>query len=175
MSQASGWARAKGTKQPLPLHERALGLLTVRQRSRRELRSRLIGAGFTPEDVDAEIAALADVGLIDDDAFARAVVEQGMGRRLQGRRAISSALSAKGVDRGTIERALHEVDGDGQEGEEQRAFALARTRVGRLAGTPPETAVRRLTDFLARRGFSGSLSRRAAAAALAIDPHASDA
>lgn len=175
MNQASGWARAKGTKKPLPLHERALGLLTVRQRSRRELRSRLIGAGFTPEDVDVELSALAEVGLIDDDAFARSVVEQGMGRRLQGRRAISSALSAKGVDRGTIERALQEVDGDGQEGEEERAFALARTRVGRLAGTPPDKAARRLTEFLARRGFSSSLARRAAIAALAIDPEPPDA
>lgn len=169
-----GRARAKGTKKPLPLHERALGLLTVRQRSRRELRTRLIGAGFSPEDVDVELAALAEVGLVDDDAFARSVVEQGMGRRLQGRRAISSGLAAKGVDRGTIERALQEVGADGEDGEEARAFELARTRASRLSSVAPEAAARRLTEFLARRGFGISLARRAATAALSMDPDASD-
>ncbi|MFM7719045.1 MAG: hypothetical protein ACKO8G_06105, partial [Actinomycetota bacterium] len=66
-------------KQPLPLHERALVLLAVRQRSRRELRSRLLGAGFPEHEVDEELAALESVGLIDDGAFARAAAERGGG------------------------------------------------------------------------------------------------
>lgn len=165
--------RARGeAKQPLPLHERALGLLAVRQRSRRELRSRLLRAGFEPEAIDDELTHLEAVGLIDDEAFARSVVEQAAGRRMQGRRAVAASLSAKGVDRGTIERALEEIDGPG---EEERAFALARTRVSRLAGAPPEAAARRLTDFLARRGYAPGLARRAAAAALAVDPDPGDA
>lgn len=164
--------RAREPKQPLPLHERALGLLAVRQRSRRELRSRLVQAGFEPDAVDEELAALEAVGLVDDDAFARSVAEQTAGRRLQGRRAVVSALAAKGVDRTTIERAIDQLEGPG---EEERAFALARTRASRLAGAPPDAAARRLTDFLARRGYAPGLARRAAAAALSFDPDPGDA
>lgn len=172
MTIGQGRGRAREPKQPLPLHERALGLLAVRQRSRRELRTRLLQAGFEPEAVDAELVVLEEVGLIDDEAFARSVAEQGAGRRMQGRRAVAASLSAKGVDRGTIERALDGLDGPG---EEERAFALARSRASRLAGAPPQAAARRLTEFLARRGYAHGLARRAAAAALAVDPDPGDA
>lgn len=172
MSIGGGRARAGEPKHRLPLHERALGLLAVRQRSRRELRSRLLAAGFEPDAVDEELAALESVGLIDDRAFARSVADQATGRRMQGRRAIAASLAAKGVDRATIEETL--VDAGG-EAEEERAFALARSRAGRLAGAPPESAARRLTDYLARRGYPSGLARRAAAAALAVDPDPGDA
>jgi SOS response regulatory protein OraA/RecX len=40
------------------VHERALGLLAVRARSRRELQRRLRQAGFEPAAIDEEIARL---------------------------------------------------------------------------------------------------------------------
>lgn len=163
---------AREPKSPLPLHERALGLLAVRQRSRRELRSRLIAAGFEIEAVEEELNALEAVGLVDDQAFARSVAEHGMGRRLEGRRAVASALAAKGVDRGLIEVAVAEAAG---EGEEERAFELARSRASRMAGLPPEVAFRRLSGLLARRGYDAGLSRRAASAALRVAADADDA
>lgn len=171
MTSAAGRGRVSESKRQLPIHDRALGLLAVRQRSRRELRDRLVRAGYPQEEVDLELATLEEVGLIDDDAFARAVTERALERRPQGRRAVAAALAAKGVDRGTIERAVESLDAAG---EEERAFALARTRVGRLGATPPEAAARRLSDFLARRGFAPGLARRAAAAALSIDPGPGD-
>ena len=162
-------AHRPGTKEPLPLHERALGLLAVRQRSRRELRTRLLAAGFDAEAVDEELAALEAVGLVDDEAFARAVVERA-GRRLDGRRAVRSALGAKGVERSVIERALEDgVPGDPGGSEDERALTLARARAARLAGLSPEAAHRRLSSFLARRGYDGGVARRAATAALALE------
>ncbi|MDP9302823.1 MAG: recombination regulator RecX, partial [Actinomycetota bacterium] len=52
------------------VHERALGLLAVRQRSRREIERRLERAGFEPEEIRGELDRLQQVGLIDDEAFA---------------------------------------------------------------------------------------------------------
>jgi regulatory protein len=121
--------------------------------------------------VDAEVATLASVGLLDDEAFARAAVEEATGRRLQGRRAVVASLSARGVDRAVIERALEEGAGD----EAERAAALARARVTRLAGLAPDVAARRLSDLLMRRGYAPAIARRAAAAALAVDPDPDDA
>ena len=164
-------AGSRRGREPKSLHERALGLLAVRARSRVELRRRLLSAGFPADEVDAEVATLASVGLLDDEAFARAAVEEATGRRLQGRRAVVASLSARGVDRAVIERALEEGAGD----EAERAAALARARVTRLAGLAPDVAARRLSDLLMRRGYAPAIARRAAAAALAVDPDPDDA
>lgn len=168
MAGASG---RSSRSQPRSLHERALGLLSVRARSRAELRRRLLAAGFSSVEIDEELDNLARVGLVDDEAFARAAVEEGTGRRLRGSRAIQASLAARGVDRSTIERVMAESGGD----EEARAVALARSRVSRLADLPREVAARRLAEHLARRGYAPGLARRAAAEALALDPAAEDA
>lgn len=163
----AGPGRSRGVaKNPLDCHERALRLLSVRPRSERELRSRLARAGFEAEEVEAELVRLEAVGLIDDDAFARQAVEHEVLVRRSGRRAIASRLGSRGLDRETVERALADL---GAEDEETRVVELARSRTSRLGGLPPEKAFARLVSFLARRGYSPDLARRAARAALAVD------
>lgn len=160
-----GSRRSREPKNPLPLHERALGLLAVRPRSRHELRQRLVRAGFDPTEVEEELARLEGVGLVDDDRFAEELVEHAVGRRLEGRRSVASSLMAKGIDRGTIDRTLEGVGShDGS-----RAVELAKLRVGRLRSIPPEAAYRRLVSFLARRGYDGAVARAAARQALSLD------
>src|SRR5439155_11508566 len=68
--------------------DRALRLLGVRDRSRRELERRLQQAGFEREEIDQALDALASVGLIDDERFAATVVDNAMTGRLSGRRAV---------------------------------------------------------------------------------------
>lgn len=160
-----GPRRSREPKRPLPLHDRALGLLAVRQRSRHELLQRLVGAGFDRLDVEDELARLEAVGLVDDERFAEEFVEHAVGRRLEGRRSVTSSLVAKGIDRGTIERTLEGVGTD----DETRAVELAKLRAGRLRSVPPDAAYRRLVSFLARRGYDGGVARRAARLALALD------
>lgn len=143
-------------------HDRALRLLAVRPRSRRELERRLLTAGFEPEEVADELGRLREVGLLDDARFAAQFAEHAVTRRLQGSRAVGAALAAKGVDRRTIEQALAEVQGDDGE----RLGKVASQRAARLASLPPETAYRRLVSFLVRRGYEASAARGAAARAL---------
>jgi len=163
----AGPGRSRGVaKNPLDCHERALRLLSVRPRSQRELRNRLLRAGFEAQEVDSELIRLEGVGLIDDDAFAREAVEHEVLVRRSGRRAIASRLGSRGLDRETVERALAEF---GAEDEETRVVELARSRTSRLAGLPAEKAFARLVSFLARRGYSPDLARRAARTALAVD------
>jgi regulatory protein len=128
------------------------------------MESRLRSAGFDAEMVAEELVRLQDVGLLDDERYAREFAEQALGR-LSGRRAVASSLAAKGVSRPLIERALQDVEGD----EDARAAELARSRASRLRGLAPEVAYRRLVSFLARRGYEGSVARRAAALALRPD------
>jgi regulatory protein len=161
----AGPRRSRGAKHPLDCHERALRLLSVRPRSRRELQTRLLRAGFEAGEVTDELGRLEAVGLVDDERFARELAEHQLTVRGAGRRAAASALAAKGVDRGTIERVLAEAPGEDAE----RAADLARSRVPRLEGLPPETAYQRLVAFLVRRGHEPETARRVARAALAVD------
>ena len=158
---------ARRPKNPKSCHERALGLLAVRPRSRRELERRLLGAGFEPEEVAGVLVRLEGVGLIDDAAFAHQFAEHEIGVRRSGSRAVAASLRAKGISQETVERALAEATGDDHE--QERALELARSRVSRLRGVEPTRAFGRLRDLLARRGYPPSVARNSARRALGLD------
>jgi regulatory protein len=157
--------RARATH-PLGCHERALRLLAVRPRARRELEIRLLRAGFERDEVEGELARLEAVGLIDDEAFAREVAEHELTVRRTGRRAVTSRLAARGVGRETIQRTLTELDADD---EEDRALELARARITRLGALDRQAVYRRLVPFLQRRGYAAGVAHRAASRALGLD------
>ena len=114
-----------------------------------ELARRLARAGYEPDEVQVAIADLEEVGLVDDERFARELAEAKR-RRGMGRRAGLAALRAKGVDREIAEQAVGEVN---PEDEADRAYELARARLERLRSVPPDVAYRRTVGFLVRRGF----------------------
>lgn len=159
---------ARQVKEPKrkDVHERALGLLAVRARSRRELERRLLQAAFPADEVDAELGRLERVGLIDDAAFARQLAQHAFGPGAKGRRAVASALFAKGVDPDVAASTLEELGGD----EDQRALDLASARATRLIGVDPEKAFQRLSGLLMRRGYAPEVARSAARRALAVGP-----
>lgn len=165
-SPAHAMVRSRA-KDPLDCHERALGLLAVRPRSRHELGGRLRRAGFEADEVAEELSRLEAVGLIDDVDFARRLAEHEFGNRNAGDRVVVTRLVAKGVDRATIDRTLAEVPAAP---EEDRALELARSRARRLGSVSREVAYGRLLPFLSRRGFGYEVAHRAAARALELDP-----
>jgi len=143
--------------------DRALRLLSVRSRSRHELRARLIRAGYEPEEIDAALADLEDVGLVDDERFAREVAEH-QRRRGMGRRAGLAALRGKGVDRDLAERTVDEVQ---PEDDADIAFELASARLERLRSLSPDVVHRRLLGYLIRRGYEPVIARSAVRRAIA--------
>lgn len=158
-------ARASSTGKRKDVHERALGLLAVRMRSRRELERRLLQAGFEPDEVSGELLRLERVGLIDDTAFARAVVESRTGRRGESRRVVAGRLAQAGVAPATAIEALDDLAGD----EQERADRVAAGKAVKLAGLEPQVAFQRLYGFLARRGYPSEVARGAARRALATE------
>ena len=143
--------------------ERALRLLSVRSRSKAELRQRLLRADFEPDEVDAALADLESVGLIDDEAFARELAEH-QRRKGMGRRAALSGLRVKGVDRELAERVADDVN---PEDEAERAMEVAAKRLPRLQGLDPETRRRRLLDYVLRRGYDYQVALAACIRAMA--------
>jgi regulatory protein len=157
-------SRRGSPRNPKSCHDRALGLLAVRPRSRRELERRLLGARFEPDEVEDVLVRLERVGLVDDEAFARQFAEHRFGSRKEGSRAVIQGLRAAGIAPSVAEMVARDAPRD----DEQRAADLARSRVSRLAGVPPEKAFARLSSLLMRRGYGPEIARGAARKALEI-------
>jgi regulatory protein len=137
--------------------------LTRRGQSRRELERTLRSRDLSDEVITHEVDRLERVGLIDDVALAQNLVGILQERKGLGRTGIASELTRRLLSPAAIEYALELVDsGD----ELARARELAVKRAGQLSSYDRETAHRRLSGYLARRGYSGSTVRAAVEHAL---------
>ncbi|WP_408899271.1 regulatory protein RecX [Nocardioides sp. R1-1] len=127
-----------------------LDQLSIKARSRRELEERLARRNV-PEDVmDRLLDRFEEVGLVDDEAFARAWVEGRQRSRGLARTALAVELRRKGVAEETAKSVLAEVDPDE---EEENARLLVRKKVRSMRGVEEQVAVRRLVGMLARKGY----------------------
>ncbi|MDQ1747734.1 MAG: regulatory protein [Frankiaceae bacterium] len=150
----------------------ALRLLESQPRTRVELERALARRGVPRDAATAVLDRFAEVGLIDDEAFAQAwVTSRHTGRGL-GRRALTVELQRRGVDAQTVAAAVSAVSTDD---EEVAARALADRRLRTMAGLPADTRMRQLVGMLARKGFSQGLAVRVAREAIAADALAADA
>ena len=132
-----------------------LDALTGQARSRKELADKL-----AKKDVPAEISArlldrFEEVGLIDDEAFARAWIESRQPGKGLARRALAQELRRKGIDDEIAREALDEIDPDD---EEAAARALVRKRLRSVQGLELQLATRRLVGMLARKGYSAGMA-----------------
>ena len=92
------------------------------------------------------------VGLIDDRRFARAFVHSRMARKPVSRRLLLHQLKAAGIEGHKADEAVEDVYHN--KSESMVAADLVRKRLGRLRGDAPMAVRKKLSDFLARRGFS---------------------
>lgn len=136
-------------------HRAALAALARRAHARFDLRRRLLQKQHPAAAVDAALDRLGAAGLLDDARFAvdyaasrsrrgrgpkrlvRDLQQQGVERRIA-ENAVRSSLAAEGIDPTHAVRVLLEK------------------RARQLAGLPAMVRKRRLTAFLARRGFGGA-------------------
>jgi regulatory protein len=158
----AGRRASREPKHPKSCHERALGLLAVRPRTRQELERRLLQAKFPAEEVEDVLERLERVELIDDRAFAEQFAQHQFVVKHAGRRGVMQALLAKGVDRDLAAMVTEREPGD----EDDRAERLAVARAARMVGVDPAKAFVRLSGMLMRRGHSPEAARRAARRAL---------
>jgi regulatory protein len=143
----------------------SLNGLTRRNMSRWEI-EKLLTSRELPEDViAAEVARLEGVGLIDDAALAETLVRTQRERKGLGRQAVIAELRRRHIDAAIIDAAL-ETDDTGEDAEQERANELAIKKARALASYDQETAKRRLTGFLMRKGYSSSIVRTATDIAL---------
>lgn len=133
--------------------EKCMRLLALRPRSAVELRQRLRQDGYNAGVTETVLAALQEVGLVDDREFARSWIASRMAGGGASRRKLAWELRRKGIPEALIRELV--TDGIDDETETEQARQLARRR------SPPEAAdqradqraYQRLRDLLLRRGF----------------------
>ena len=144
-----------------------LRLLAVRPRTRAELADALRRRGIPELDATAVLERYGEVGMIDDETFAKAWVSSRHAARGLARGALARELRQRGVDSSTISAALEEVDGDT---ERATARSLVERRLRSMPGVAPDVAFRRLVGMLTRKGYSPGLSVRTVRDVLAEAP-----
>jgi len=138
-----------------------LRLLTDRARSRAELSKKLTDKGFDADVAVRALDRLAEVGLVDDAAFASQWVHSRHTYSGKGRRALAMELRTKGVAPDVAAVALDQIDGDD---ERERAAELVRRKLRTASlnfevdgpggrSSERDRLVRRLVSMLARRGY----------------------
>ncbi len=135
----------------------ALRLLSLRPRTKEELRLRLQRRGFAQDIVEKILARAEEAALLDDRAFALLYAEDRLLSRPCPRRQIAWELRARGVDKVLAEEAAHAVLPELSEEELARRALASRRRL--WDGLPPGVALRRAYAFLLRRGFPPELAK----------------
>jgi regulatory protein len=133
-------------------YQQALLFLSYRARSTSEIRQNLRKHEIPPEVIEETIERLKAEHLADDDQFAKAWVENRSTFRPRSRRALAIELRQKGVPDEAVESALTDVN------EEALAYDAAQKRARRLESLEWNEFRVKLSEFLARRGFSYSVS-----------------
>ena len=133
-------AEEKATRQ-------AMLLLGIRARSEMEVRRNLEKHEIPEALIERTIERLRKERLLDDGQFAQAWVANRSEFRPRSRRALGVELRRKGLTEADIRSATGELD------ETSLAYAAAQKRLRRLDDMEWHDFRKKLSDFLARRGF----------------------
>jgi regulatory protein len=131
----------------------ALALLSARELSEAQLRTRLTRRKLNPDDIDAALARLKADGTLNDRRVATALARMESAIRGRGRTRVIQKIRQAGIDADTAADAVREVFVDVDE-----ADLLDRALTRRLRGMSPrdldDRARSRIIRALVAQGFS---------------------
>lgn len=146
--------------------------LTMAPRSRHQLEDKLRAKGCADDVARVVLDRMEQVGLVDDEAYARMLVRSRQETRGLAPRALTQELRRKGVADDVIEDALSEVD---PEDDADRARDLVEKRLRTMRGLDRQVQTRRLAGFLGRKGYDSAVAYRVIREALdALPEHQRD-
>lgn len=131
--------------------QQALLFLSYRARSEAEIRKNLRKHEIPEEVIEQTIERLRRDGLANDGQFARLWVENRSAFRPRSRRMLAMEMRQKGIDDETTSAALQHVD------DEALAYEAAQKKSNRFKELDWQAYRKKLSEFLARRGFSYSV------------------
>ena len=132
-------------------YQQAMLFLSYRARSESEIRQNLRKHEIPESVIDLTLDRLRQDGLANDNEFAQAWVENRSTFRPRSRRMLAMELRQKGLDDESMHSALKNVD------DEPLAYEAAKKRAARFKDLEWSEFRKKLSEFLARRGFSYSV------------------
>lgn len=136
-------------------YQRALRFLSYKARSSYEIQQKLSKIGFSEEIIESVIQRLLSKGYLNDSKFASLWVENRSTFRPRSHRVLSWELRQKKISEDIINEVLEEA-----EAEIDLAETAARKYMRRLENQDYETFQKKLSGFLARRGFSYNIVKQ---------------
>ena len=131
--------------------QQAMLFLSYRARSESEIRQNLRKHEIPEPVIEQTLERLRLAGLANDNQFARAWVENRSAFRPRSRRMMAMELRQKGLNDEAVASATEDVD------DEALAYEAAQKRIARYKNLEWNDFRKKLSDFLARRGFSYSV------------------
>ena len=132
-------------------YQQSMLFLSYRARSESEIRRNLRKHEIPEEVIEQTLERLRQDGLANDDQFAQAWVENRATFRPRSRRMMAMELKQKGLADEAIQSAIQNVD------DEASAYEAAKKRAARFKGLEWNDFRKKLSEFLARRGYSYSV------------------
>ncbi|MDP3804384.1 MAG: regulatory protein RecX [Candidatus Omnitrophota bacterium] len=133
-------------------------LLRARPRSEQEIGQRLKLKGYDDAVIDGVVDDLKRTGNIDDAKFARFWIESRMHMNPMGDVILKHELKLKGISDSVIEATLQDKAKNYDEYEV--AFSMAIEKYKRFQKLDKRKALKRVYDFLFRRGFKYDTIRK---------------
>ena len=136
-------------------HAIALRVLALRPHSRAELERKLARRGCDPLVAAEVLDRLAEVGLVDDAAYAQMLVQSRSRTNGLSGAALRRELREKGVDDELASTAIGSLD---DETERARAEELVAKKLRTMGGLEAQVQARRLAAMLARKGYPSGVA-----------------
>lgn len=130
----------------------ALNLLSYRARSEKEIRDKLRRKGYEDNYIENTIEFLYRYNYINDLEFGMLFAKDRQNFKKAGKRVIMNELYQKGVDKEVISQIIDEIIDPNEE--LQRALELAEKKAVSYKNDDRNAKYRKLSAFLARKGYS---------------------
>ena len=148
-------AHIDGVDQYTRGRDKAMRMLALRSRSRREIDDALRAMSLRDTIRTGLLRELEENGLVDDARFAREFVAVKKDVRRVGPHRLRHDLGRLGLPRAAVDQALADF---GAEEQEAMARAVAEKQLG--ASLPSEKSVRRIIGMLRRKGYDYAVVNR---------------
>lgn len=136
--------------------QKVMRFLSIRPRSKKEIRDYLFRKEFTGDIADAILTKLESLKMVDDAAFARMVCRDSLLKKPMGEKMLRQVLFKKGVPKPIVDSAMLEFFTPSSElAMAVKAASRQHVRAERSSKSVDEVrAKKKLLDYLVRRGFS---------------------
>jgi regulatory protein len=138
------------------VEQRVLRALSRKAMSESEVRSLIEENGLDGDDAEGIVERLIELRYVDDRTLAEELKRKLSETKGQSKGTVSRAMSTRGIPADIVADVVAEIDDDD---ERVAARELAEKRARQMSSLDAQTLERRLSGFLARRGYPGGLVR----------------